>query len=79
MGLDSAATPFGLKAMESLQEINKYDALLIKHVQEMEEFEIYSKQNRAALLHGNSKALVEEEKFRKNGKRYLCQFLKMRI
>jgi hypothetical protein len=34
----------------------------------MEDFEIVSKQNRAALLSGNSKALVEEEKFRKNGK-----------
>jgi len=35
----------------------------------MEDFEVQSKQNRLKVLSGNSKALVEEEKYRKNGKR----------
>ena len=35
----------------------------------MEDFEMASKQDRVKLLSGNSRALIEEEKFRKNGKR----------
>jgi len=54
--------------VESIREVKKLDSQLTKHVIDMEDFEIVSKQNRAALLSGNSKALVEEEKFRKNGK-----------
>ena len=54
---------------DSIVEITRLDNLLTKHVVEMEEFEATSKQNRMALLTGNSKALVEEEKFRKNGKK----------
>ena len=54
---------------DSIVEITRLDNLLTKHVVEMEEFEASSKQNRVALLTGNSKALVEEEKFRKNGKK----------
>jgi hypothetical protein len=54
--------------VESIREVKKLDTQLTKHVIDMEDFEIVSKQNRAALLSGNSKALVEEEKFRKNGK-----------
>ena len=42
---------------------------LVKHVREMEDFETASKQDRVKLLSGNSRALIEEEKFRKNGKR----------
>lgn len=57
------------KYSETLQEIVKYDDILSKHITEMELFEITSKQNRQKVLMGNSKALVEEEKFRKAGKR----------
>ena len=57
------------KYSESLQEITKYDEILSKHITEMEAFEIISKQNRQKVLMGNSKALVDEEKFRKTGKR----------
>ena len=53
----------------SVQDIYRLDAQLQKHVQELEEFESQSKQNRQRLLTGNSKALVEEEKFRKSSKR----------
>lgn len=54
--------------VEAIRDVKKLDSQLTKHVIDMEEFEIVSKQNRSALLSGNSKALVEEEKFRKNGK-----------
>ena len=40
----------------------------------MKDFEAASKQDRMKLLSGNSKALVEEEKFRKAGKRKYEQF-----
>ena len=54
---------------ELLAELAKHDSAMSKMVAEMEDFEISSKNNRSALLSGNSKALVEEERFRKNGKK----------
>lgn len=52
-----------------VNDLRKYDELLSKHVADMEAFEATSKLDRMKVLNGNSKALVEEEKFRKNGKR----------
>lgn len=57
------------KYLECMREMQKYDSQLVKHIHEMEEFENASKQDRMKVLSGNSKALVEEEKFRKSGKR----------
>jgi hypothetical protein len=52
-----------------VQDIYRLDGQLTKHMQEIEEFESQSRQNRQRLLNGNSKALVEEEKVRKLSKR----------
>jgi hypothetical protein len=53
----------------AVREAQRLDGLLVRHIREMEDFESSSKLNRAKLLSGSSKALVEEEKFRKTGKR----------
>jgi hypothetical protein len=59
-----------LLAVESaVRELRRVDGQLNKHIRDMEDFESTSKQNRSKLLSGNSKALVEEEKFRKLGKK----------
>lgn len=53
----------------AVRELRRVDGQLNKHIRDMEDFETTSKQNRSKLLSGNSKALVEEEKFRKLGKK----------
>jgi hypothetical protein len=55
--------------IDALKDVKRYDIQLSKHVVEMEDFEIASKQDRQKMLTGNSRGLMEEEKFRKNGKR----------
>jgi len=59
--------------VDSLKDIKKFDTLLTEQVTTMEDFEIISKQNRQKVLSGSSKALMEEEKFRKAGKRKFAQ------
>lgn len=55
---------------ETFLEMKKQDTALIKHIQELEEFENQSNKDRAkVLLSGNSKLLMEEEKYRKNAKK----------
>jgi hypothetical protein len=54
---------------DTFRDLQRLDTQLVRHVREMEDFEAASKQDRMKLLSGNSKALVEEEKFRKAGKR----------
>mmetsp|Transcript_22914 Transcript_22914/g.33487 ORF Transcript_22914/g.33487 Transcript_22914/m.33487 type:complete len:1633 (+) Transcript_22914:1-4899(+) len=53
----------------AVRDMEKQDSLLEKHITDMEAFETTSKQNRQKVLMGNSKALMDEEKFRKSGKR----------
>ena len=55
--------------VDALKDIKRFDNQLSRHVTEMEEFELASKQDRLKVLSGSSKALMEEEKYRKNGKR----------
>ena len=55
--------------VDALRDIKRYDNQLSEHVNKMEEFEISSKQDRQKVLMGSSKALMEEETFRKKGKR----------
>jgi hypothetical protein len=54
---------------DTFRDLQKLDGQLVRHVREMEDFEAASKQDRMKLLSGNSRALIEEEKFRKTGKR----------
>jgi hypothetical protein len=54
---------------ETFQEMRKQDSLYVKHITEFEEFETNSVKDRAKVLSGNSKALIEEEKYRKNAKK----------
>lgn len=62
-----------LKRLESVSdcfnELKTMDSSLIRHINELEEFEQSSKENRAKALSGNSKLLIEEEKYRKNAKK----------
>ena len=54
---------------DAVKELYRLDTQLVKHCIEMEEFEVQSKANRGKVLTGSSKALMEEERFRKTGKR----------
>jgi kinesin family protein 4/21/27 len=54
---------------ETMSELQRTDAYLVKHMTELEEFEERSKADRVKALSGNSKMLIEEEKFRKAGKK----------
>lgn len=54
---------------ETFGELQRTDAQLVRHIAELEDFEERSKADRAKALSGSSKMLVEEEKFRRNGKK----------
>ena len=58
---------------DALKDVKKFDTQLTEQVASMENFEVMSKQNRQKVLSGSSKALVEEEKFRKTGKKKFGQ------
>lgn len=73
LSIETFALKMELKRLENVsecfQELKSTDMSLIKHITELEEFEHTSKENRAKALSGNSKLLIEEEKFRKNAKK----------
>eukprot|EP01041_Mallomonas_annulata_P007618 gene7618-15601_t len=54
---------------ETVTDLRQLDVTLEKHISDMEAFETTSRNERDRVLKGSSKALIEEEKFRKNGKR----------
>jgi len=66
--LETESNRFNIFA-DALKEVRRYDVQLSKHVIEMEEFEVTSKLDRQKVLNGNSKALIDEEKYRKSSKR----------
>ena len=51
------------------RDLMAYDEQLARHIQEMEDFETTSKQDRGKILKGSSTALLAEEKYRRNGKK----------